>query len=177
MHSARLPCRASGQAAIAWPAGRISPWSPSRTESAPHCRSTGICASKLKRGRPMADLRSNFSGILSPNPFWLASAPPTDKAYNVNRAYEAGWGGVGWKTLGEDPPIVNVSGPRYGALLGTARNLIGFNNIELITDRMHADNRREIGQIKRDWPDRAVAVSLMVPCEEAAWKTILPMVE
>ena len=125
----------------------------------------------------MADLRCNFVGIRSPNPFWLASAPPTDKAYNVNRAFEAGWGGVVWKTLGEDPPIVNVSGPRYGALLGTARNLVGFNNIELITDRMLEDNLREIRQVKRDWPDRALAVSLMVPCEEKAWKRILPMVE
>ncbi|MFL6580085.1 MAG: NAD-dependent dihydropyrimidine dehydrogenase subunit PreA, partial [Burkholderiales bacterium] len=125
----------------------------------------------------MADLRSDFSGIRSPNPFWLASAPPTDKAYNVNRAYEAGWGGVVWKTLGEDPPIVNVSGPRYGALLGTARQLVGFNNIELITDRMLVDNLREIRQVKRDWPDRALAVSLMVPCEEQAWRRILPMVE
>ena len=125
----------------------------------------------------MADLSCSFVGIRSPNPFWLASAPPTDKAYNVNRAYQAGWGGVVWKTLGEDPPIVNVSGPRYGALLGTTRNLIGFNNIELITDRMLADNLREIRQIKRDWPDRALVVSLMVPCEEQAWKRILPMVE
>ena len=39
----------------------------------------------------MADLTSYFVGIKSPNPFWLASAPPTDKAYNVNRAFEAGW--------------------------------------------------------------------------------------
>ena len=54
-------------------------------------------------------------GIKSPNPFWLASAPPTDKEYNVVRAFKAGWGGVVWKTLGEDPPIVNVSS-RYGAL-------------------------------------------------------------
>ncbi len=47
----------------------------------------------------MADLRNNFVGIKSPNPFWLASAPPTDKAYNVERAFKAGWGGVVWKTL------------------------------------------------------------------------------
>ena len=39
----------------------------------------------------MADLTSNFVGITSPNPFWLASAPPTDKEYNVRRAFEAGW--------------------------------------------------------------------------------------
>jgi dihydropyrimidine dehydrogenase (NAD+) subunit PreA len=125
----------------------------------------------------MADLASTFLGIRSPNPFWLASAPPTDKAYNIYRAFEAGWGGVVWKTLGEDPPIVNVSGPRYGALLGTSRNLIGFNNIELITDRLLDVNLREIRQTKRDWPDRALVVSLMVPCEERAWKAILPMVE
>ncbi len=126
----------------------------------------------------MADLRTDFLGIQSPNPFWLASAPPTDKAYNVNRAFEAGWGGVVWKTLGEDgPPIVNVSGPRYGAMHAGDRRVIGFNNIELITDRPLRTNLVEIAQVKRDWPDRALVVSLMVPCEEAAWKAILPMVE
>ncbi len=125
----------------------------------------------------MADIRSEFCGIKSPNPFWLASAPPTDKAYNVVRAFEAGWGGVVWKTLGEDPPIVNVNGPRYGAIHSGDRRLIGFNNIELITDRPLEVNLREIKEVKRDWPDRAVVVSLMVPCEEAAWKQILPLVE
>ena len=50
----------------------------------------------------MADISNTFAGIKSPNPFWLASAPPTDKAYNVERAFKAGWGGVVWKTLGED---------------------------------------------------------------------------
>ena len=125
----------------------------------------------------MADLRSTFAGIPSPNPFWLASAPPTDKAYNVHRAFEAGWGGVVWKTLGEDPPIVNVSGPRYGAVFGHDRSLIGFNNIELITDRPLDVNLQEIREVKRAWPDRALVVSLMVPCEERSWKTILPMVE
>ena len=44
----------------------------------------------------------DFLGIKSPNPFWLASAPPTDKEDNVVRAFKAGWGGVVWKTLGED---------------------------------------------------------------------------
>ena len=126
----------------------------------------------------MADLSTVFAGIRSPNPFWLASAPPTDKAYNVNRAFEAGWGGVVWKTLGEDgPPIVNVSGPRYGALHTPDRRLIGLNNIELITDRDLHLNLRELKDVKRNWPDRAMVVSLMVPCEEQAWKSILPLVE
>ena len=125
----------------------------------------------------MADIRNDFLGIKSPNPFWLASAPPTDKAYNVVRAFKAGWGGVVWKTLGEDPPIVNISGPRYGAIHGPDRQLLGFNNVELITDRPLEVNLREIKEVKRDWPDRAVVVSLMVPCEEGAWKKILPLVE
>ena len=126
----------------------------------------------------MADLRNTFAGIHSPNPFWLASAPPTDKAYNVHRAFEAGWGGVVWKTLGEEgPPIVNVNGPRYGALLTPGRLLLGFNNIELITDRPLQRNLQEIRAVKRAWPDRALVVSLMVPCTEQAWKAILAEVE
>ena len=126
----------------------------------------------------MADLTTNFIGIKSPNPFWLASAPPTDKEYNVRRAFEAGWGGVVWKTLGsEGPPVVNVNGPRYGAIWGADRRLLGLNNIELITDRPLEVNLREITSVKRDYPDRAVVVSLMVPCEEAAWAAILPLVE
>ncbi len=122
----------------------------------------------------MADLSCEFLGIKSPNPFWLASAPPTDKAYNVNRAFEAGWGGAVWKTLGEDPPIVNVSGPRYSAIHSNDRRVIGFNNIELITDRPLQTNLDEIRQIKRDWPDRAVVVSVMLPMNEQTWAKYLP---
>ncbi|WP_019090504.1 NAD-dependent dihydropyrimidine dehydrogenase subunit PreA [Komagataeibacter europaeus] len=124
----------------------------------------------------MADLRTNFAGIRSPNPFWLASAPPTDKEYNVRRAFEAGWGGVVWKTLGEDPPVVNVSS-RYGSLNYNGSRMMGLNNIELISDRPLATNIAEIKSVKRDYPDRAVVVSLMVPCVEESWKAILPIVE
>ncbi|MGD9584598.1 MAG: NAD-dependent dihydropyrimidine dehydrogenase subunit PreA [Lysobacterales bacterium] len=124
----------------------------------------------------MADLSCNFVGITSPNPFWLASAPPTDKAYNVNRAFEAGWGGVVWKTLGLDPPVVNVSS-RYGAVRWNGQRIAGLNNIELISDRPLAVNLAEIRQVKRDWPERAMIVSLMVPCDEDSWKQILHQVE
>ena len=65
----------------------------------------------------MADLTSDFIGIKSPNPFWLASAPPTDKEYNVRRAFEAGWGGVVWKTLGQARlPRPGGCGVDHGAL-------------------------------------------------------------
>jgi dihydropyrimidine dehydrogenase (NAD+) subunit PreA len=126
----------------------------------------------------MANLTTHFAGIKSPNPFWLASAPPTDKEYNVVRAFKAGWGGVVWKTLGsEGPPVVNVNGPRYGAVYGADRRLLGLNNIELITDRPLEINLQEIKRVKRDWKDRALIVSLMVPCDEESWKAILARVE
>ena len=54
----------------------------------------------------MPDLAVDFAGIKSPNPFWLASAPPTNSGPQVMRAFDAGWGGAVWKTLGQ--PIVNV---------------------------------------------------------------------
>ena len=126
----------------------------------------------------MADLSTIFAGIKSPNPFWLASAPPTDKEYNVRRAFEAGWGGVVWKTLGlEGPPVVNVNGPRYGAIWGADRRLLGLNNIELITDRPLEVNLQEIKSVKRDYKDRALVISLMVPCDEESWKEILHQIE
>ena len=111
----------------------------------------------------MADLSINLAGIKSPNPFWVASGPPSNTAYQAHRAFEAGWGGVVWKTIGE--PIVNVSS-RYSALnLGTTR-MVGFNNIELISDRSPETNFREIAEVKKRWPNHAVIASLMVDTRE-----------
>ena len=111
----------------------------------------------------MADLSINFAGIKSPNPFWVASGPPANTAYQCHRAFEAGWGGVVWKTIGD--PIVNVSS-RYSALnLGQTR-MVGFNNIELISDRSIETNFREIAEVKKRWPDRAVIASLMTDTRE-----------
>jgi dihydropyrimidine dehydrogenase (NAD+) subunit PreA len=111
----------------------------------------------------MADLSINLAGIKSPNPFWVASGPPANTAYQAHRAFDAGWGGVVWKTIGD--PIVNVSS-RYSALnLGTMR-MAGFNNIELISDRSPETNFREIAEVKKRWPNHAVIASLMVDTRE-----------
>ena len=119
----------------------------------------------------MADLGCTIAGIESINPFWLASAPPTDKRYNVERAFEAGWGGVVWKTLGVDPPVVNVTS-RYGVLKDTARGILGINNIELISDRPLEVNLREIEQVRKNYPDRIIIGSMMAPVEEGLWKDL-----
>jgi dihydropyrimidine dehydrogenase (NAD+) subunit PreA len=111
----------------------------------------------------MADLSVNLAGIKSPNPFWIASGPPSNTAHQAHRAFEAGWGGVVWKTIGD--PIVNVSS-RYSSINAGAARMIGFNNIELISDRSPETNFREIAEVKKRWPDRAVIASLMVDTRE-----------
>ena len=111
----------------------------------------------------MADLSINLAGIKSPNPFWVASGPPSNTAYQAHRAFEAGWGGVVWKTIGD--AVVNVSS-RYSALnVGTVR-MAGFNNIELTSDRSPETNFREIVEVKRRWPDRVIIASLIVDTRE-----------
>ncbi|MBD2715290.1 NAD-dependent dihydropyrimidine dehydrogenase subunit PreA [Microvirga sp. STR05] len=117
----------------------------------------------------MPDLSINFAGIKSPNPFWLASAPPTNSGYQVMKAFDAGWGGAVWKTLGV--PVVNVSS-RYGGVNYRDKRLIGFNNIELISDRPLSDNLREIEEVKKRFPQHAVIASLMVQSRQE-WHDIV----
>jgi dihydropyrimidine dehydrogenase (NAD+) subunit PreA len=122
----------------------------------------------------MADLSTNLAGISSPNPFWLASAPPTNTGYQVQRAFEAGWGGAVWKTLGD--PIINTSS-RFAAVHFNGQRVAGFNNIELITDRPLEVNLKEIYETKKRFPNHAVVVSLMVEPKREKWHEIVKKVE
>src|SRR5689334_11589940 len=117
----------------------------------------------------MANLNTNLAGIKSTNPFWLASAPPTNSGYQVMKAFDAGWGGAVWKTLGI--PVINVSS-RYGSVNYRNSRMIGFNNIELITDRPLSHNLREIEDVKKRFPQHAVIASLMVEKREE-WHQIM----
>ncbi|MCH8318691.1 MAG: NAD-dependent dihydropyrimidine dehydrogenase subunit PreA, partial [Bacteroidetes bacterium] len=121
----------------------------------------------------MIDLTANLAGIKSPNPFWLASAPPTNSGYQVMKAFDKGWGGAVWKTVGV--PIVNVSS-RYGGVNYNGQRLIGLNNIELITDRPLKDNLKDMEEVKKYFPDNAVVASLMVESKEE-WHQIVKDVE
>jgi dihydropyrimidine dehydrogenase (NAD+) subunit PreA len=118
----------------------------------------------------MADLSVDFAGIKTPNPFWLASGPPANTYGQVARAFDYGWGGAVWKTLGE--PIINVYS-RYGSVDFGGQRMVGLNNIELITDRPLEDNLREIADVKRNYPKHAVVVSLMVESKREAWHEIM----
>ncbi len=117
----------------------------------------------------MIDLTTNTAGIVSPNPFWLASAPPANSGLQIQRAFEAGWGGAVWKTLGV--PIQNVSSRFAGHTIHGVQGA-GFTNIELITDRSLEVNLKEIAETKRLFPRNPIIVSLMVETE-SAWREII----
>ena len=123
----------------------------------------------------MADLNTVFAGrIHSPNPFWLASGPPTNCGEQIMRAFDAGWGGAVWKTLGE--PIVNVTS-RYSSVDWNGLRMMGLNNIELITDRPLDVNLREIAEVKKRFPRHAVIASLMVESKRESWHQIVRQAE
>jgi len=122
----------------------------------------------------MADLSVNFCGVKSPNPFWLASGPPANTSGQVMRAFEAGWGGAVWKTIGE--PIVNTSS-RYGAIDLNGVKMMGLNNIELISDRPIEVNLREIAEVKKRYPKNLVIASLMVESKRESWQEMVKRCE
>src|ERR1700736_2814730 len=118
----------------------------------------------------MADLRVKLCGVESPNPFWLASGPPTNTGDQVMRAFDAGWGGAVWKTIGE--PIQNTSS-RYASIDLNGVKMMGLNNIELISDRPIEVNLREISEVKKRYPHHAVIASLMVESKREVWHDIV----
>ena len=122
----------------------------------------------------MADLSVDFAGIHSPNPFWLASGPLTNTQYQVMKAFDEGWGGAVWKTVGE--PVINVSS-RLGAIDDGGRRMMGLNNIELISDRPLDDNLREIAEVKRLYPGNALVVSMMFESVASVWRDMVKRVE
>src|SRR6185312_1459984 len=90
------------------------------------------------------------------------------------RAFEAGWGGVVWKTLGSQ--VKNVSS-RYSAVDFNGGRVMGFNNIELISDRPLEINLREIAEVVKLFTDRAMIVSLMADNDKESWHELIKKVE
>lgn len=106
-------------------------------------------------------LRTEFCGVSFPNPFTLASAPPTTTGEMIVRAFEAGWGGAIIKTVTtERERIENVS-PRFASMNVGARRMHGFQNIELISDRPLEVWLEECRRIKDRFPDRVLIGSIM----------------
>ena len=134
-----------------------------------------------------ADLSTTFTGIRFQNPFLLSSAPPTESESNIQRAFEAGWGGVVTKTIGLHP-VVNVTGPKTKFLRADADSphlsmkkrpgaaLHSSWNWELISDKTLDWWVPRLGRIKKTFPDRPLVASIMAgsgnDTELRHWQTL-----
>jgi len=107
------------------------------------------------------DLSIDFCGRKFKNPFLLSSSPVGNSAEMVERAYEAGWSGVVFKTLASGKEKIVHPSPRMHPYHYGAKRLVGLQNVEQISDRPLKDNLLDILYLKKRHPQRMVIVSIM----------------
>lgn len=128
------------------------------------------------------DLGVTVNGLRMPNPFVIGSGPPGTNYTVMKRAFDEGWGGVIAKTVSLDAAkVINVT-PRYARLRaganGSAKGqIIGWENIELISDRPLEIMLKEFKQLKEEYPDRILIASIMEEYNKAAWEELIDRVE
>ena len=117
----------------------------------------------------MPTLTTHVDGLRLPNPFVIGSGPPGTNLSVINRAFREGWGAVIAKTVSLDASkVVNVS-PRYAKLLATSGEVIGWENIELISDRPVRLWEDEFRKCKDAQPPGALIASIMEEYNRDAW--------
>lgn len=133
-------------------------------------------------GTAEPDLTVRVNGLEMPNPFVIGSGPPGTNYTVMKRAFDEGWGAVIAKTVSLDASkVVNVT-PRYARLRagsnGTAKGpIIGWQNIELISDRPLETMLNEFRQLKEEYPKRILIASVMEEYNKAAWEELIERVE
>ncbi|XP_062159509.1 dihydropyrimidine dehydrogenase (NADP(+)), chloroplastic [Alnus glutinosa] len=139
-----------------------------------------VFASSEAQAEP--DLGVTVNGLRMPNPFVIGSGPPGTNYTVMKRAFEEGWGAVIAKTVSLDAAkVINVT-PRYARLRaganGSAKGqIIGWENIELISDRPLEIMLKEFKQLKEEYPDRILIASIMEEYDKAAWEELIDRVE
>ena len=118
------------------------------------------------------DLSVNICGIKFPNPFMLASAPPTARGEMIKKALKLGWGGAVLKTLKPDDMEIQDVTPRFHTLKSFHGESIGFENIELVTKRPLKVWLREIEEIKQEFPERIIIASIMADMKKESWQNL-----
>ncbi len=120
----------------------------------------------------MADISIEVNGVKFPNPFVIGSGPPSTNFRTIDKAFNAGWGGVVAKTVSlSSTPVLNVT-PRYSKLKTPNGDIIGFENIELISDRTLEVWLDEFKRIKDKHPDKILIASLMESYEKDRWQEL-----
>ena len=116
----------------------------------------------------MVDLSLEFCGVKFPNPFTLAAAPTTDSAEMVARAFEAGWGGAILKTTSVETEEVSLVYPMMSGIDLEDKKLMGLQNIDLISERHIDEVEKDVKALKKEFPDKVVAASIMGSKKEEA---------
>ena len=124
------------------------------------------------------DLSITVNGIKFQNPFLLGSGPPGTNGRVIAKGFDAGWGGAVAKTISlESDKVKNVS-PRYGKLKSRKTGeVIGFENIELISDRPFEKWLVEFKEVKKAYPDNVLIASIMEEYDKGRWEEITKKVE
>ena len=127
----------------------------------------------------MADISVEVNGMRFANPFVIGSGPPGTNYKTIAKSFRCGWGGVVAKTVSLDTTeVVNVA-PRYGKLRipgGGKKDVIGFQNIELISDRSLTDWLPDFRRAKEDYPDGIVIASIMEQYEKSRWQDLVGII-
>lgn len=119
-------------------------------------------------------LSTTVNGIRFDNPFLLGSGPPGTNAKVIAKSYDLGWGGVVCKTFSLDASLVINTTPRYAKHLGReSKEVIGFQNIELISDRPFETWIDELRQLKKEYPHKVLVASIMEEGRREAWHEIV----
>ena len=119
------------------------------------------------------DLSIEYLGVKCENPFFLSSSPVGGCYDMVKKAYEAGWGGVFFKTVGRF--IADECSPRFDNNGKEQTPWIGFKNMEQISDKPLEDNLQAIHRLKRDYPDKVMVATIMGSSDEE-WKELAKLV-
>mmetsp|Transcript_10131 Transcript_10131/g.13822 ORF Transcript_10131/g.13822 Transcript_10131/m.13822 type:complete len:447 (-) Transcript_10131:101-1441(-) len=165
----------SSQCKFATNALRFSSDSRRRNTSNTHSFSPVSKAFELNNGKVTSgpDLSVEVDGLKLPNPFVIGSGPPGTNYKVMKKAFDEGWGGVICKTLSLDSSLVNNVTPRYARMKGGAGEVIGWENIELISDRPFETMLEELKQLKEEYPDRVLIASIMEEYNRSAWEEII----
>jgi dihydroorotate dehydrogenase subfamily 1 len=122
----------------------------------------------------MADLSLTVDGLKLPNPLVIASGPPGTNANVIGKAFDEGWGAVICKTVSLDSSKVTNVQPRYARLrTAESKEIIGWENIELISDRPFDVWLDDFKQIKDRHPDGVLIASIMEEYRQDAWIEIV----
>lgn len=126
---------------------------------------------------PMPTLATTVDGLKLPNPFIIGSGPPGTNLSVINRAFREGWGGVIAKTISLDASKVTNVSPRYAKLHAASGEVIGWENIELISDRPFNIWLDEFKKCKDGQPKGALIASIMEEYNKDAWIEIVQRCE